>query len=480
MGQGPDNGVELTPLAGETRKQLAQEEEKYPSPRLPLNDASEAASTTPQYQTPPAPTATDYRWDRTVLRCEVKANQVIRVLAIGCILIFGYVTQGAAKRMWHQRTARFSVSLPPMKQLLDTRGRKVVGSLDPLMQFGVVGFNRCGTNSISNWISKAGEHVVIDTHTHNPLRNGQSFVFGTITYNHLQEHVEKLNEKHRSTRDHSKEKVEISSGIMLPSLMNTRKGPLSLSNDFNSTKLIVSIRHPVFWFQSLYNQRLHQRSRRKDTSRELRGKEPHLKKKSRKSMPSPWDAVGCKKTYTQGLCTDRAEFHRYLARFAKTAMDTAEELETLRHYGCGDTVPKIKNCALSDEDGVLKPLAPFGGKIFVIELSQIRARKDELRRDLSDYLGLDLPDMSPLSNKGYVFDEAIDICDGQYKDIRDVLLMHARRSSRWILDYFLQSPDVLVSSREYFVETLENWGKDPCDSRRKTLELTEEHVDYDW
>lgn len=480
MGQGPDNGVELTPLAGETRKQLAQEEEKYPSPRLPLNDASEAASTTPQYQTPPAPTATDYRWDRTVLRCEVKANQVIRVLAIGCILIFGYVTQGAAKRMWHQRTARFSVSLPPMNQLLDTRGRKVVGSLDPLMQFGVVGFNRCGTNSISNWISKAGEHVVIDTHTHNPLRNGQSFVFGTITYNHLQEHVEKLNEKHRSTRDHSKEKVEISSGIMLPSLMNTRKGPLSLSNDFNSTKLIVSIRHPVFWFQSLYNQRLHQRSRRKDTSRELRGKEPHLKKKSRKSMPSPWDAVGCKKTYTQGLCTDRAEFHRYLARFAKTAMDTAEELETLRHYGCGDTVPKIKNCALSDEDGVLKPLAPFGGKIFVIELSQIRARKDELRRDLSDYLGLDLPDMSPLSNKGYVFDEAIDICDGQYKDIRDVLLMHARRSSRWILDYFLQSPDVLVSSREYFVETLENWGKDPCDSRRKTLELTEEHVDYDW
>ncbi|EJK60353.1 hypothetical protein THAOC_19307, partial [Thalassiosira oceanica] len=134
MRQGPDNGVELTPLAGETRKQLAQEEEKYSSPRLPLNDDVSEASTTPQYQTPPA--ATD-RWDRTVLRCEVKANQVIRVLAIGCILIFGYVTQGAAKRMWHQRTARFSVSLPPMKQLLDTRGRKVVGSLDPLMQFGV-------------------------------------------------------------------------------------------------------------------------------------------------------------------------------------------------------------------------------------------------------------------------------------------------------------------------------------------------------
>ena len=476
MRQGPDNGVELTPLAGEGRKQLTQEEVQYSSPRLPLNDGSEAS--TPHSDLAQTPlSATDYGWNRTVLRCEVKANQVLRVLAIGCIFLVGYVTHGAAKRMWLQRTARFSVSLPPINKLLDTRKRKVVGSLDPLMQFGIVGFNRCGTTSISSWISKAGDHVVIDAHSRNPLKNGQSFVFGTITYNHLKSHVEELNKKHRAIGDHSKEKVEISSGIELPTLMNTRKGPISLSNDFNSTKLIVSIRHPVFWFQSIYNQRLHHRSSKKDTSRELKGK-PHMKKKSRK-MPSPWDSVGCSKAYTQGPCTDRAEFHRYLARFAKTAMDTAEELEALRHYGCADTVPKVNNCALSDKDGVLKPLAPFGGKIFLIELSQIRARKDELRRDLSDYLGLDLPDMSPLSNKGYAFDEAIDICEGQFKDIRDVLLVHAKRSSRWILDYFLQSPDVSVSSREYFVETLENWGKDPCDShhRRKTLELADRH---DW
>ena len=61
----------------------------------------------------------------------------------------------------------------------------------------------------------------------------------------------------------------------------------------------------------------------------------------------------------------------------------------------------------------------------------------------------------------------IDICDSQYKRLRQVLLEEAKKSKQWIIDYFLKNDEVSVSSRDYFEETMHRWTQDPCESRDK-------------
>jgi hypothetical protein len=58
----------------------------------------------------------------------------------------------------------------------------------------------------------------------------------------------------------------------------------------------------------------------------------------------------------------------------------------------------------------------------------------------------------------------IDICDAQYGPLRIELMKNAVDASRWIREYFLRSPDVTVSSPEYFRRLLKEWMQDPCDT----------------
>jgi hypothetical protein len=57
----------------------------------------------------------------------------------------------------------------------------------------------------------------------------------------------------------------------------------------------------------------------------------------------------------------------------------------------------------------------------------------------------------------------INICDSNYTELRNILLDMARPASVWIRKYFIESEDVVVSSKEYFKEIIETWMHDPCD-----------------
>jgi hypothetical protein len=61
--------------------------------------------------------------------------------------------------------------------------------------------------------------------------------------------------------------------------------------------------------------------------------------------------------------------------------------------------------------------------------------------------------------------KTINICDLKYEKLRAVLMDIARPASIWIRKYFIESDEVIVSSPDYFKETLETWMHDPCDSR---------------
>jgi len=404
------------------------------------------------------------RWRNKVLcRCEVTVKDIV----IAGFLLLAYL--GNASYHHIRSTLQLKVDLPPINTMLDTRRKQIIGPVDSLLDFGIIGFNRCGTTSIRDWLQKAGDHVVFG-HSAPTLQSQSAYKFSMQTYHRLKGRVKDMNENRRGFVNKKDRKVTLKSGMKSQMLLMSANGPLAISQHFNSTNLIVNIRHPIPWFQSFYNDKWkwHKSDKRR------------LKKLGRlgrhsKSMPSPWDLVQCKSPYTQTVCGDKAEFHRFLARLQKTNLNTKEEMHILRHYGCSN---KTEDCNISDHDDMLKPLAPFGGKIFLTEITQLFAKKEELRKDLGIFLGLQLPDMTPLSKKGLVFDKAINICDKQYKDIRDVLLTRAARVSRWILDYFIQSEDVVVSSREYFTKTLEDWNKDPCESHhsRELMRLSEEYA----
>lgn len=306
-------------------------------------------------------------------------------------------------------------------------------------------------------------HVVVDNSQNNGLARGTASKFAVQMYHKLQNRVKWLSRNGPPLGPDEDGTVRLVSGIKSQSLLLKNSGPVALSQGFNNTKLIVSLRHPIPWFQSMYNQMV--KSKRFDSSR--RGLRP-------RPVPSPRDLIDCKRKYATQLCGNLAEFHRYLARLHKTRMGTKERV-ALRPYGCKD---KADDCGVVARDDPLKS-APFNGTVFLLELSQLFATRDEVRTALGGYLGLDLPDMAPLSKMGMVqSDRAIYICDDKYRDVREVLQRRAERASRWILDYFLASPDVTVPARARFVKTLEGWRDDPCDSRegRALMKLHEAYA----
>jgi hypothetical protein len=55
------------------------------------------------------------------------------------------------------------------------------------------------------------------------------------------------------------------------------------------------------------------------------------------------------------------------------------------------------------------------------------------------------------------------ICEDRYRPLRRVLMDIAHQASEWIRTYFMQSPDVVISSPKYFNVLLLEWTENPCD-----------------
>lgn len=119
-------------------------------------------------------------------------------------------------------------------------------------------------------------------------------------------------------------------------------------------------------------------------------------------------------------------------------------------------------------------IVPTTNEVFLIELKQLNPEQEAsktLAEDLQNFLGLPNP-LEPL--KPYtpetdlieddgMLNQMIDICDNQHNKVRSVLMDSARDAAKWIKEYFLKSPDVIVSSRKEFIRLLDDWDRDPCD-----------------
>ena len=122
-------------------------------------------------------------------------------------------------------------------------------------------------------------------------------------------------------------------------------------------------------------------------------------------------------------------------------------------------------------------IIPSKSSIFLMDLDQLRPdynASEELSQDLTEYLGLvrQLPRFHDGEHIHVYQDRKrkrnfINICDSHHREVRKTLLNIGREASLWIHNYFLLSTDVIVSSRERFIEIIKNWEHDPCEHKIK-------------
>jgi hypothetical protein len=213
-------------------------------------------------------------------------------------------------------------------------------------------------------------------------------------------------------------------------LDNSRPRALAhLREHFSKTRLIIGVRHPVWWFHSLYNFRI----------------------KRGGDLPPPKALIGACRPEFLDVCTDGANFHANLASLGLTNRSSSREKDLL------STKAQLRRA--------LKPA--LSNSIFLFEQTQLDAVRDPdvaeaLRQDLSSYLGLRTP-LSPLT-RAYQppSDARFSICEPQYAALRQELVRVGKAASSWILEFFLVQPTVAVSSRTEFERLLREWGEDPC------------------
>ena len=117
-------------------------------------------------------------------------------------------------------------------------------------------------------------------------------------------------------------------------------------------------------------------------------------------------------------------------------------------------------------------------KVFLFEMTQFAdtdaTRSQRLKDDLRHFLGVthDFNSTAPHKVPGKKWPPEIQavrdnfkmhICDDQHKDVREVLMKGARETSIWIRESFIKSPDVHISSPEFFEQAMLNWMDDPCE-----------------
>jgi len=224
------------------------------------------------------------------------------------------------------------------------------------------------------------------------------------------------------------------------------------------TKLFVGVRHPIPWFESLYNFRV----------------------ETNETMPHPTKLIGRCRRHMHHTCTEKANFAYHLLRLGK------QQHWKQRSDSGGMTMPRTPTPLEERIVSRYKPsmynltAVPYlPNPVFLFDTGQIgdtnASRRATFRHDVQRFLKLDedLPDMPhvrpgrdqrPSHVQRQIDEGKIRICDAEYEPVRRELLRLAQQNSEWIRGTFLDLPTVHVSSRPYLEALLETWVRDPCET----------------
>jgi hypothetical protein len=214
------------------------------------------------------------------------------------------------------------------------------------------------------------------------------------------------------------------------------------------TKLLVGVRHPVHFFESLYNFRVQNMGL--DES----------------PMPHPLKLVGrCGRGMRQ-TCTDMANYAFHLIRLGKQHWNGTSEPTLLE----SQIVGRYRRAAYN-----ITALSPLPNPVFLYAVEELAdknaTRRAEFRKQVQHFLGLSTP-LPPLLHytPGRRWTEKVqrdrdaqkmDICQAQYRPLRDELMRLAAQNSAY-MSRFITYPSVHVASVPRMLEILEGWNRDPC------------------
>ena len=345
---------------------------------------------------------------------------------------------------------RFS-KLPPWPNKLDEvwKDEKIVRNPQFLLDFAIIGTEKSGTSTLMKWL---GAHQQVKC-------------FQREIYDLFHERPDMLMWSIIELMPPTEGGDNVKRGYKSPLDIFNIQAFYLLDKFWPETKLILTLRHPVLQFESLFNFRIQNLNTIRKT---LAFYDP--------STDAAFDTKCVKNP--NGVCTDRSNFGQYLYQFGKTL--------GLPNYPT-NTEKSILEGLKRDHPSVVPKIQYFRNKMFIIEMGQLsdenKDRKLQLAVDLSEYLGLDHPldPTAPHAKPGKKWDRSmqaakdsrkIDICEEKYLRLRTELMRISRTTATWLEESFLKSPDVYVSSKDYFLELLQEWQVDPCDNRKKKQHLS--------
>jgi hypothetical protein len=297
---------------------------------------------------------------------------------------------------------------PPLDTLIGDLDKNITGDVEFLLDFAIIGHAKTATTFTMHWLASHDE-IQMYEHEMYSLHMGKPAEMVYQLYN--------LPAGSKYKR-----------GYKAPNDIASIEALDSIAKYWPSSKLIVGVRHPVLWLESFYNFRL----------------------QGGFTMPPALSLIGKCTSESYSVCTEDAKFHLHLNRLGKTNQTSPDEKKLL--------TPSSSNV----------PFRPLHNQVFVYDMSQLHdedeARSYKYRRDLGNFLGLN-HELSPIVYKAKSSNATkdFDICEDRYRPLRRALMDIAQPASEWIRTYFMQSPDVIISSPEYFNELLLGWMDDPCD-----------------
>ena len=363
-----------------------------------------------------------------------------------------------------------------------------------MIDFVVAGFPKCGTTYIQNKVLYPSERLFIPHHEIHYLANDKYEDF--------------RNEFANATKFVPGTDKPMLSGYKAPFELGHQKTMRNLVTLFPDVRMIITLRHPVLQFESLYNYKLRKLNELIPPPEDYMGLclEACEKNDDYSSPLSPsesgtFETIIAQKEVSQrcleGLtfCTGNTNYHQYLSRLGLTPMDTPEELDLLDHHGMSiHRFPGWQKPSGGDDyyhqSWIRSSSYRRGGssrgnnaRLFLIEIGQLDNRAnqtmtDHLVADLETFLGLDRGDIPLFPHREgdtkpktvYDYPEGreehvLDICLDKYLPLRELLLENSRKASEWILRYLLDPSNrevVMVSNLSMFADMVEGWKIDPC------------------
>jgi hypothetical protein len=332
---------------------------------------------------------------------------------------------------------------PPFREVVHRNGT-ILGDVSDLLDFAIIGFGKCGTTTLKSWLDR---HPEIQCYPHEvyALAHRQPQELLRLLY-YLPEGNYKRGYK---------SPFDLVYNYTMPYFRRY----------FPKTPLIVGIRHPVLWFQSLYNFRI----------------QNHPLQYNISQFPRPHELIGACGGHSFNTCTQKGEFGLFLRQLQKVPGLTEFEARMARAaghtYAPNYTVPLLPN------------------PVFLVEVQQLsdadETRRAALRTDLQTFLNLSTPfrmtekvihstpgkDWRDASVQAEKDRYKINICDAEHVSVRQELLRMARTSSAWIRNFLLPAATgVRVSSPVYFDSLLLGWRDDPCGVNATPPSALEEYV----